>query len=70
MRENKNKNYPLKTRWIGNGEKMEEKMNKDLFRIGTKHVDHWDLKTYEAISMGVVGVLSVALGQIYGSLLF
>ena len=69
--ESKQKNkHSAKKEAERNGEKMKEKMQKDLFKVGSKHVDHWNLKAYEAISMTVVGILSITLGQIYGSLLF
>lgn len=44
-------------------------MNREIVRVGSKHVDYDQLTAIEAISMSVVAVLAVALGTIYGSML-
>ena len=49
---------------------MKEKMKKEIVRIGSEHVKYHDLKAVEAVTMSVVALLSIALGAIYGSLLF
>ena len=49
---------------------MKEKLHKEVFRIGSKHVNVNDLRPYEAVSMSLVAVLSIALGTIYGTMLF
>jgi hypothetical protein len=49
---------------------MKEKLQKEVVRIGTKHVDHTSLNTVEAISMSAVAILALTLGTIYGDKLF
>ncbi|MCL5410558.1 MAG: hypothetical protein M1324_01740 [Patescibacteria group bacterium] len=49
---------------------MKEKLNKEVARIGSCHVDHENLKAYEAISMSLVAVLALTIGTMYGDKLF
>jgi len=49
---------------------MKEKLNKEIARIGSEHVDHGNLKAYEAISMSVVAILALTIGTMYGDKLF
>lgn len=49
---------------------MKEKLNSEVARIGSCHVDHGNLKAYEAISMSVVAVLALTIGTMYGDKLF
>lgn len=49
---------------------MKEKLTKEVARIGSEHVDHGNLKAYEAISMSVVAVLAITIGTLYGDKLF
>ncbi len=49
---------------------MKEKLNKVVIKIGSEHVDHGNLKAYEAISMSVVAILAITIGTIYGDKLF
>lgn len=49
---------------------MKEKLNKVVVKIGSEHVDHGNLKAYEALSMSAVAILAIAVGTIYGDMLF
>lgn len=49
---------------------MKEKLHSDLFRVGTKSVDHSNLSAIEAISMSVVAILAITIGTLYGDKLF
>jgi|GEM_PF-1322868 len=49
---------------------MKEKLSKDVTQIGTKVLDYDNLKFYEAVSMTIVGVLAIALGTLYGTVLY
>ena len=49
---------------------MKEKLNKEIVRIGSEHVDHNNLKPYEAISMSAVGILAITIGTLFGDKLF
>lgn len=49
---------------------MKEKLQKDVFRLGTKDVDHQNLNAIEAISMSTVAIMAVTIGTIYGDKLF
>lgn len=44
-------------------------MNREIARVGSKHVDCENLNAVEAVSMSIVAVLAVTLGTIYGSML-
>lgn len=50
--------------------KMKEKLQKEVFTIGTKPVDHTNLNAIEAISMSVVAVVALTLGTICADKLF
>lgn len=49
---------------------MKEKMNKEVAKIGSDHVDHGNLKAFEAVSMSVVAILALTIGTMYGDKLF
>ena len=49
---------------------MKEKLQKEVVRIGSEHVDHGNLKLVEAVSMSVVAVLAITIGTLYGDKLF
>ena len=49
---------------------MKNKLNKSVATIGSKHVDHDNLEAVEAVSMSVVAILALAVGTIYGGMLF
>lgn len=49
---------------------MKEKLQKEVIRIGSKHVDHEDLTAIEAISMSAVAILALTVGTIYADKLF
>lgn len=49
---------------------MKEKLQKEIARLGSTHVDHSNLKTIEAVSMSVVAILAIAVGTMFGDLLF
>ncbi len=44
-------------------------MDKEIIRIGTGKVNHNDLSAFEAITMGVVAILAITVGTIYGTML-
>lgn len=50
-------------------ETLKKNAHNDVFRVGHKSVDHYDLTAFEAATMTVVAVLSITVGTIYGSLL-
>jgi len=54
----------------GKENKMKEKLQKEVIKVGTKTVDYEKLEHYEAVSIAVVGILSATIGTIYGSGLF
>lgn len=64
---NKNKKVPI---WDRKREKMKDKLNKEIIRLGSENVDHNNLKAYEAISMSIVAILALTIGTIYGDKLF
>lgn len=45
-------------------------LHKDVVRVGTGQLDHGNIKTYEAIAMSIVAILSLTAGTLYGSMLF
>ena len=49
---------------------MKAKLHKDVVRVGTVNVDHTNLKPVEAVTMSIVAILAIAVGTIYGSILF
>ena len=49
---------------------MKKKLNKEVVRLGSEHVDHGNLKALEAISMSVVAILAITVGTMYGDKLF
>lgn len=49
---------------------MKEKLNKEVARIGSKHVDHGNLNVIEAVAMSTVAILALTVGTIYGDKLF
>lgn len=49
---------------------MKEKLNKEVARIGSEHVDHGNLKAIEAVSMSVVAILALTIGTLFGDKLF
>lgn len=49
---------------------MKEKLQKEITRIGSTTVDHYNLKAIEAISMSIVAILAITVGTIYGDILF
>jgi len=49
---------------------MKEKLQKEIAKLGSTHVDHSNLKAVEAISMSIVAILAITVGTIYGDILF
>lgn len=49
---------------------MKEKLNTEVAKIGSEHVDHGNLKAYEAVSMSLVAILALTIGTMYGDKLF
>jgi len=49
---------------------MKEKLENEVCRLGSRHIDVNNLKAYEAVSMSLIAVLSITLGTIYGSMIF
>lgn len=49
---------------------MKDKLNKEVARLGSEHVDHGNLKAIEAVSMSVVAILAITIGTMYGDKLF
>lgn len=49
---------------------MKEKLQKDMFRLGSKNVDHSNLSAIEAVSMSAVAILAITIGTLYGDKLF
>lgn len=45
-------------------------LHKEVAKVGTKHIDHYNLETIEAVTMTAAAVLSITLGTIYGTILF
>lgn len=45
-------------------------LHKDVVRLGSKSVDHYDLNAIEAVAMTLVAILSITAGTIYGTMLF
>jgi hypothetical protein len=53
----------------GEMKKVREHLHKEVFRVGHKHVDHYNLTAIEAVAMSLVAILSITVGTIYGSIL-
>jgi len=51
-------------------DKMKEKLNKEVAKIGSSNVDHGNLNAIEAVSMSIVAILAITAGTIYGGMLF
>jgi len=49
---------------------MKEKLQKEVVRIGSKHVDHDNLDAIEAVAMSTVAILALTVGTIFGDKLF
>jgi len=49
---------------------MKEKLQKEIVRIGSEHVNHDNLNAIEAVSMSVVAILALTIGTMYGDKLF
>lgn len=49
---------------------MKEKLQKEVARIGSEHVDHGNLKAIEAVSMSAVAILAITVGTMYADKLF
>lgn len=49
---------------------MSKRLQKEVVRIGSEHVDHGNLKAIEAVSMSVVAILAITIGTLYGDKLF
>jgi len=54
----------------GKTKQMKEKMQKDVVKIGHSVVDIHNLKAIEAVSITIVGILSITAGTIYGMTMF
>lgn len=48
---------------------MKEKLHNDVLRIGSKNIDIENLEHYEAVSISIVGILSLTIGTIYANIL-